>query len=160
MAEKTHCSICDRNFKDHDGLLKHNQSIHYEKTQITKSKNASYSKLILGIIILVIISLFFFSFIGISPDKYENFAKCMTQSGAKMYGAYWCTHCSEQKALFGASWKNINYIECSLPNKAGQTQECISAGIESYPTWEIGGKRFSGAKSPESLSELSGCPIN
>jgi len=30
-------------------------------------------------------------------DSMVTFAKCLTENGAKMYGAYWCTHCENQK---------------------------------------------------------------
>src|SRR5690242_11019622 len=29
------------------------------------------------------------------------FAQALSASGTKMYGAFWCSHCNNQKALFG-----------------------------------------------------------
>lgn len=95
-----------------------------------------------------------------SPGKYDAFASCLTESGAKMYGAYWCPHCKTQKSTFGNSWEAVDYIECSLPNRMGQTAVCTKAGITSYPTWEFAdGSRKSGAFSLEDLSFFSGCKL-
>ncbi len=94
------------------------------------------------------------------PSPYDNFAKCLSEKGVKMYGAYWCPHCINQKEMFGSSWRYITYVECSLPNGAGQTKECSDAGIKGYPTWEFSdGKRESGEISFEKLSQYSGCKL-
>lgn len=95
-----------------------------------------------------------------APGPHDEFAKCVTASGAKMYGTYWCAHCKEQKEMFGASFRHIDYVECSLPQMAGQTEECAAAGIRSYPTWEFGdGTRESGALPFEELSAKTACPL-
>ncbi|MBD3210800.1 hypothetical protein GF318_05445 [Candidatus Micrarchaeota archaeon] len=70
-----------------------------------------------------------------------------------MYGASWCSHCKDQKEMFGDSWKHIDYIECSGANA------CRKAGIRGYPTWEIDGNRYPGAASFEQLSSYSGCGL-
>ncbi|MBI5803096.1 hypothetical protein HY448_00190 [Candidatus Pacearchaeota archaeon] len=94
------------------------------------------------------------------PGQYDDFAKCLTQNGVKMYGAYWCPHCNEQKEMFGNSWDYIEYVECSLPNAAGQTTICNQAGISGYPTWELGNStRLQGTQTFEMLSKLTGCSI-
>lgn len=91
--------------------------------------------------------------------KYDNFAKCISSSGAKMYGAFWCPHCNEQKAMFGDSWKYINYVECSNPDYT-QKEVCRQANITGYPAWEFGNhtKQY-GAMSFEELSRATGCAI-
>lgn len=92
------------------------------------------------------------------PGKYDSFAKCLTEKGVKMYGAYWCPHCQNQKEMFDKSWKHVDYIECSLPNSRSQTSTCKQAGIQSYPTWEfVGGNRLTGELSFDDLSQNSGC---
>lgn len=88
----------------------------------------------------------------------DAFAQCLTEKGAKMYGAYWCSHCLSQKKMFGQSFSKINYIECSLPDGKTQTQACQAAGIKGYPTWEFGdGSRLEGEVSLDKLTEKSGC---
>jgi len=94
------------------------------------------------------------------PGKYDDFAKCLGEKGAKMYGTFWCTHCKAQKELFGSSWKYAPYVECSTPDEKGQTQVCKDAGITGYPTWEFpGGNRTSGVVPLEELSARTGCPL-
>jgi len=96
-----------------------------------------------------------------SSGKYYTFAQCITDNGAVMYGAYWCPHCAEQKEKFGNSFKNVNYVECSLPDRQGKTQICNEAGITAYPTWEFAnGQKMEGLLSLEELSLLTGCPIS
>lgn len=94
------------------------------------------------------------------PGPYDGFAKCLTDKDVKMYGAYWCPHCANQKREFGSSWKYVDYIECSLPNNAGQTEFCKQAGVKGYPTWEFADKtRVEGEISLQYLGEKSGCAL-
>lgn len=110
-------------------------------------------------IILVLIVIIFLSFK--SSKNYDEFTHCLTDSNVKMFGAFWCPHCANQKSLFGNSFKNVNYIECSLPDKSGQTQICIDENIMTYPTWEFAdGSRVEGVQSLEQLSLKSGCGLN
>lgn len=95
---------------------------------------------------------------GEKSGEKDNFAQCLTDNSVKMYGAFWCSHCEAQKEMFGQSFKNINYIECSLPDKSGQTLACQQAQIRAYPTWEFKDeKRIEGALSFTELSQNSGC---
>lgn len=92
--------------------------------------------------------------------KYDEFAKCLTEKDAKFYGAYWCPHCAHQKDMLGSSMEHINYIECSLPEKRGQTQVCIDANVTSYPMWEFAdGSRVTGVQQLETLAEKTGCEL-
>lgn len=87
-------------------------------------------------------------------------AKHLHSIGAKMYGAFWCSHCNEQKQMFGhEATKILDYVEC-FPNGAGKgkkmTAECAAAGLEGFPTWFINGKILSGDQELEVLAEASG----
>ena len=96
-----------------------------------------------------------------ASGQYDDFAKCLTESDVKMYGAFWCSHCQNQKKLFGSSWQYVNYVECSLPGGQGQTEFCSNQGIEGYPTWEFkDGSRLGGEVSFNVLSEKSGCALS
>ena len=108
----------------------------------------------------VLLLLLLLLFAGCSNNDLDPFAQCLADKGVMMYGAYWCPHCADQKKLFGASFDYMTYIECSLPERAGQTQICIDANITSYPTWEFaGGSRREGILSLEALSARTGCPL-
>jgi glutaredoxin len=76
---------------------------------------------------------------------------------AKMYGAYWCPHCTRQKELFGQSAiQSINYIECDPLGKNAKPSLCKAAKVTGYPTWEINGKQYVGVQSLEELAASSG----
>ncbi len=124
--------------------------------------------IITGIIILLVLGgvLFFAkgkltgSTIAI-PGKYDTFADCLTEKGVKMYGAFWCGHCQNQKEMFAESFQYVNYIECSTPDGKSQSAQCETEGITGYPTWEFGDKRrVSGELSFEQLSLYSGCALD
>lgn len=89
------------------------------------------------------------------PGEHDELARCITQSGATMYGTDWCPHCQEQKRLFGNSFRHINYINCDL-NRAA----CDLAGVEGYPTWVFGdGGRLSGTQQIDVLAERASCVV-
>lgn len=91
-------------------------------------------------------------------QELEVFASCLADEGAKFYGAFWCSHCNDQKDLFGDSSDSLPYVECSTSDGKGQTSACIVNGINAYPTWEfIDGSRLSGKLSLEQLSQKTGC---
>lgn len=75
---------------------------------------------------------------------------------ATMYGAYWCPACAQQKELFGTADELIPYVECS-PDGPGTPQAavCTEAGVQSYPTWSINGRTFTGVRSLEALALAS-----
>ncbi len=91
------------------------------------------------------------------PGKYDAFAQCITDSGAKMYAAWWCPHCQAQKARFGKSAQLLPYIECQTKSRE-QLQVCIDADIKSFPTWVFAdGSRTTGNLDFETLGEKTSC---
>ncbi|MEK7452402.1 MAG: hypothetical protein AAB664_03615, partial [Patescibacteria group bacterium] len=92
--------------------------------------------------------------------KIDAFAQCLTDQGVKMFGAWWCPHCKEQKDLFGKSFEKIAYTECAVPNSQGMNQTCKNAKIEGYPTWEFkDGSRLSGIQTLDILGGKANCVI-
>ena len=92
--------------------------------------------------------------------KLDTFASCIKDSGALFYGAFWCPHCQNQKAMFGSSAKLLPYVECSTPDGKSQLPLCTDAGVTGYPTWLfVDGTRESGEVSLEKLSEKTNCPL-
>jgi hypothetical protein len=96
-----------------------------------------------------------------AAGEYDAFAKCLTERGIKMYGAFWCPHCEDQRKDFGRSFRYVNYVECGVRgNLNAQTAACTISGIESYPTWEFAdGSRVKGRVPLQILSGLSGCEL-
>jgi len=94
---------------------------------------------------------------------YSNFIQCLADSGAKFYGASWCPHCANQKAMFGNQSGILEekgvYVECSVNGGNEQNQTCNDAKIESYPTWDINGQRQTGEIPLETLASLTQCEL-
>ncbi|MBW4648025.1 MAG: vitamin K epoxide reductase family protein [Kastovskya adunca ATA6-11-RM4] len=83
-------------------------------------------------------------------------ARHLQESGVKMYGAYWCPHCFEQKQLFGKEAAKIfPYNECAPDGTNPQTEACAQANVKVFPTWDISGEVVTGTQSLEQLADLS-----
>src|ERR1017187_4760198 len=73
-----------------------------------------------------------------SQHKYDGFARCLKDRGVKMYGAWWCPHCQEQKEKFGASFEYAPYVECGIKGDThGEAQVCKDENIHHFPTWQF-----------------------
>ncbi len=87
----------------------------------------------------------------IEPGQYDEFAQYLTEQGVKMYGTEWCSHCKNQKKLFGNSFQYIDYIDCDRNRKV-----CTDAGVKGYPAWNINGQNYPGEQSLQRLASLTG----
>ena len=133
-----------------------------EKEQGAQKDPAFRRKLILGAIIVVMVGAGYYALYHREAHKYDAFARCLTDKGVKMYGAYWCPHCAEQKELFDAAFKYAPYVECGVQGNTSKMQQvCTDAGIKHYPTWQFPpvGERVEGKMPLEDLSLKSGCPL-
>lgn len=83
-------------------------------------------------------------------------AEHLSAIDARMYGAYWCPHCADQKEMFGDAFSTIDYVECAPDGENARPELCQSAGIQGYPTWEINGELYPGLRSLADLAALSG----
>ena len=92
--------------------------------------------------------------------KYDGLAKCLAAKNAKMYGLYWCPHCADQKAEFGASFHYVPYIECAIKGSRELAPECKAAGVKLFPSWQFGAEPpKEGVLSLEEISQKSGCSL-
>lgn len=82
-------------------------------------------------------------------------AQHLAATGSAMYGAYWCPHCADQKAIFGDAVDQLPYVECAADGENAQPDLCSAKGIQAYPTWEINGQLYPGVKSLDELAQLS-----
>ncbi len=95
------------------------------------------------------------------PGKYDNLAQCINDSGAKFYGAFWCSHCQATKAMFGKSAKKLPYIECSTADGKSQLPLCTEKDIKGYPTWVFPDESLlQGEQTLQALADKTNCPIN
>lgn len=92
--------------------------------------------------------------------QYAEVAQCLTDKGVKMYGAFWCPHCAEQKERFGDDFRYITYIECDDRDPAGDSEACRAAGVQNYPTWTFPGQEKEvGTQDPLALANKANCDI-
>ncbi len=89
----------------------------------------------------------------------QAFAQCLATKKVTMYGAYWCSHCQNQKALFGDAFKYVPYVECTENEKL-----CTSKGVQGFPTWIVTDAngvetKLEGEQTFDDLSRASGCPV-
>jgi glutaredoxin len=120
-----------------------------------KKKTLKLSLVGIGILVFIISSI---SYLTSHEDPaISELAQCLTDKDATMYGSFWCGHCSDQKKLFGNSFKNIDYVECDERGDNPQPERCQIEGITGYPTWKINGQIMSGVISLNQLSSVAGC---
>ncbi|ESW29954.1 hypothetical protein PHAVU_002G112700 [Phaseolus vulgaris] len=88
-----------------------------------------------------------------------SLARHLHSVGAKMYGAFWCSHCQEQKEMFGReAAKELDYVECFPEGYRTGTKmikACINAKLEGFPTWIIKGQVLSGEQELSELAQVS-----
>ena len=97
-----------------------------------------------------------------TQHRYDGFAHCLGDRGVKMYGAYWCPHCEEQKEKFAASFEYVPYVECGVKGNIHATSEvCKEQNVHHYPTWEFPptGERVERIFTLEELSDRTGCSL-
>ena len=123
---------------------------------VTSIKEAA----VIGVVIVGVLHMHYSGLFDASagPEKprVKALAIHLADTGAKFYGAYWCPRCQEQKAMFGASEKRLPYVECSPNGRTGPSSSvCVAKDIDSYPTWIIDGRRYSGLQTTRSLEKAS-----
>lgn len=92
--------------------------------------------------------------------RLDAFAQCLTAKQAKMYGAFWCPHCADQKELFGSSFQYAPYVECGIKGSRAENDTCLQANVKRFPTWEFaGGERREGVLSLQTLAQKTGCAL-
>jgi hypothetical protein len=164
-AEKFRCEVCDRTFISMEALTSHNNAKHKSNKSNKNILKSKFNKIIIySLIVLFVFTSIFLIYGGGSLitknsstklGTYDTFAKYLTEKGAIMYGTEWCSHCKNQKALFGESFQYVNYIDCDK-----YSASCSDAGITGYPTWIINKTKYSGEQSLEKLAKLTGYDLN
>ncbi len=93
-------------------------------------------------------------------NRLDAFAKCLAAKQAKMYGAYWCPHCAEQKDMFESSFQYVPYVECGVPGSRDEAPFCKDAGVKHFPTWQFAdGERREGTQPLQALGAKTGCGV-
>jgi|SRR3989338_176088 len=82
------------------------------------------------------------------PGPVDDFARCLTENGAVMYGASLCKYTAGQKAMFGNSMRLIDYRDFTE-----------DSNVKITPTWLINGAYYQNVQTFDKLADLTGCEI-
>jgi uncharacterized membrane protein len=93
-----------------------------------------------------------------SSEQTLTLAHRLQEAGAKMYGAFWCSHCYDQKQEFGReAMAEFPYVECFPEGwKKGVklAPACEAAGVKAFPTWVVNGAVTEGQLELSALEAL------
>ncbi len=132
--------------QEHEQRIEQQKQSEEQKKQSKKSKYYIIAALI-GVVILATVAYSVYSINKAGP--YDNFAKCLAEKGAVMYGAMdWCKYTQAQKAMFGKSFKYVSYREYQ-----------DLSGIKRTPTWVVNGAWHENVQSFDRLAALTGCKL-
>ncbi|KAI8464566.1 MAG: hypothetical protein J3K34DRAFT_474223 [Monoraphidium minutum] len=93
-----------------------------------------------------------------SSDRAVALAARLRDAGAKMYGAFWCSHCFEQEQAFGKqAMAAFPYVEC-FPDGWKRGVEvapaCAAVPVQAFPTWVVGSQVVEGELDFDTLTAL------
>jgi thiol-disulfide isomerase/thioredoxin len=90
-----------------------------------------------------------------SSQEALSLANDLSTLNSRMFGAFWCSHCYDQKQSLGLqAMQSIPYVECDKDGYNNQRALCRERDVPGYPTWEIGGELFPGERSLDELREI------
>jgi glutaredoxin len=125
------------------------------------SRKEARRDVLLGVLIVAAVAGAYFIGRHRHASHLNAFAQCLSDRQVKMYGAYWCPHCAEQKEILGAAFAYVPYEECGIQgSRTAEASECLQAGVRRFPTWQFSsGERREGVMQLKALSEKSGCSL-
>ena len=148
------CNHCGKRFVSEGSLSQHRSVKHVaEMKEGDKINFRKYVLLSMVGLIVVFLSMTVYSY-SQQPGEYDDFAKCLTESEAVVYGNDFCSYTGKQLNYFGKSDKYLNYVKC-----ASNQELCDEKGVTLTPTWEINGSMYKSVQTFEKLSGLTGCEI-
>lgn len=88
----------------------------------------------------------------------KDYAACFASKGLTLYGASWDSSTKKQQEALGTYLSSVQYVECGVQGDyRAQTDECKTASIEAYPTWDVAGKKYMGIYSSDEIAAIAGC---
>jgi glutaredoxin len=124
---------------------------------------------------------------GSTNTQHYDFAACLADEGATMYGYDACSHCARQKALIGTTAfkqeleEEGYYVKCRpraeaqrpLGDRAGMISSVVTLDPETTqveacqanvqvgtPTWVINGTQYGSVQSLDQLAQATGCQVD
>jgi hypothetical protein len=123
-------------------------------------EKSSRKKIVTAVLIVAAFAVVIYLGLRKRGSRLDAFAKCLAGKQAKMYGAYWCPHCADQKEMFGSSFQYVPYVECGVPGSRDEAQVCKDAGIKHFPTWQFAdAERLEGTIALQALGIKTGCAL-
>ena len=118
------------------------------------------TKSVVIIIIILVVAIGIAALLGTSGARsgtaLDPFAQCLAAKNVTMYGAYSCSHCQNQKAMFGEAFDKVTYVDCDQ-----QRQTCLDAGVRGFPTRiDAQGNTYPGTQPLSKLAEIGTCDWN
>ena len=130
------------------------------KIRDAPAKSSSTRKIVTGVLIIAAFAAVIYLGLHKRGNRLDGFAKCVAAKQVKMYGAYWCPHCAEQKEMFESSFQYVPYVECGVPGSREEAPLCKDAGIKHFPTWQFAdGERREGTQPLPALGTKTGCSL-
>ncbi len=84
----------------------------------------------------------------------EAFSSCLSEQGAVLYGTDWCSHCQDQKRLFGAAFTRVAWVNCDY------SALCNERNITGIPAWIFpDGTKLEGFQPLAVLAMKTGCEL-
>jgi len=124
------------------------------------SRKEGWRDVLLGVLIVTAVIAAYFIGRHRRVSHLNAFAQCLSAKQIKIYGAYWCPHCADQKEVFGSAFQYVAYVECGIKGSRAEAPECMQAGVKRFPTWQFSdGERKEGTMQLKALSEKSGCSL-
>jgi hypothetical protein len=120
----------------------------YKKQKEQRKKYVIYGSILAVLILMTAIGMR--TYVNrTKTEQWDDFAKCLTEKGAVMYGnMQTCKYTQHQAGMFGSSFKYLNYKDFSE-----------NSDVRITPTWYINGEKLEGEQSFETLAEKTGCKI-
>jgi len=128
----------------------------------TASGQVNWSRRVVYTVLILAAFAFAYYLGNRTQHKYDGFARCLSGRGVKMYGAWWCPHCLEQKEMFAKSFQYVPYVECGVKGDIhAKSQVCKDENIKAFPTWQFPptGERVEREFSLQELSDRTGCTL-
>jgi hypothetical protein len=123
-------------------------------------RKEAWRDVLLGLLIVIVVAAAYAIGRHRRASHLNAFAQCLSAKQVKMYGAYWCPHCADQKEMFGSSFQYVTYVECGIKGSRAEEPVCLQAGIKRFPTWQFSdGERKEGLTQLKALGEKAGCGL-
>ena len=143
LRQEKQRQLAEEDHKRQEEMKQVEVSSYQERSALQGKRLKTWS--IVGLVLLLLVGAF--TYARSRPGRWDGFAECLTEKGMVMYGAIeWCSYTQKQAAMFGKSFKKLNYQDhTNLP------------GIKKTPTWVFNGKWLDGVQSFERLAAETGC---